>query len=364
MLHRLRNAAALAVVAAALCAPADGAGRSQASSFGVRPLTAEWRGHTPIRPPRAAGTITVAVVDTGADLSHPDLACHLWTNPGEIAGNGIDDDHDGIVDDVHGADVLDGSGDPRDDSGHGTHVAGIIAAGCAKASGVLGVAPQARVMVVKALGDHAEGNLDAVAAGIRYAVAHGARIVNLSLSGPLPDAELATAIDEAAAAGVLVVAAAGNNGADDDVTPAYPAVLAAPNLVTATAVDWRGALDADANYGRVTVDLTAPGVAIVSTARGGGYEVRSGSSMAAAYVSGALAVLAAARPDLGWEALRDALLSTARPARAPVAAGRVDLERALALLRPHRQHRGAARARHARAQPKRAQRRAARLGQR
>ena len=350
MLHRLRTAAALAVAAAALCAPADGAGLPQARSVDARwPLQTEWRGRAPVRAPSEPSEVTVAVIDTGADLSHPDLACRLWTNPGEIAGNGIDDDHDGIVDDVHGANLLDGSGDPLDDSGHGTHVAGIIAAGCAKHSGVAGVAPRARIMVVKALDDHADGNLDTVAAGIRYAVAHGARIVNLSLSGPLPDADLAAAIDEARVAGVLVVAAAGNNGSDDDLVPVYPAALAAPNLLTATAINWRGALGAGANYGRTTVDLTAPGGSILSTARGGGYEVRSGSSMAAAYVSGALADLAAARPDLGWQALRDALVSTARPTRLPVAAGRLDLRRALAALGADSQDRTAARARHARA---------------
>jgi subtilisin family serine protease len=351
MLHRLRHAAAVAVAAAALCAPADGAGLPGARSVADRSrLQVEWNGRTPVRAPRAAGAVTVAVVDSGADLSHPDLACHLWSNPGEIAGNGIDDDHDGIVDDVHGANLLDGTGDPVDDSGHGTHVAGIIAAGCAKGVGVAGVAPDARVMVVKALDDRADGTLDTVAAGIRYAVAHRARIINLSLSGPLPDAAVASAIDEAGAAGVLVVAAAGNTGTDDDISPVYPAALAAPNLVTATGTDWRGALAADANYGRATVDLSAPGVGILSTGRGGRYEVRSGSSMAAAYVSGALAVLAGARPDLGWKALRDALLSSARPTRLPVAAGRLDIRRALAAVRPDGQDRRAARARHPRTQ--------------
>jgi subtilisin family serine protease len=352
MLHRLKQAAAIAVAAAALCAPADGAGLPHARSFHERsPWQIAWRGRTPARAPGAAVAVTVAVVDTGADLSHPDLACHLWSNPGEVAGNGIDDDHDGIVDDVHGVNLLDGSGDPIDDSGHGTHVAGIIAAGCAKSVGFAGVAPYARIMVVKALDGHADGNLDAVAAGIRYAVAHRARIINLSLSGPAPDGELAAAIDEARAAGVLVVAAAGNTGTDDDLVPVYPAALVAPNLLTATATDWRGALGVDANYGRATVDLSAPGVAILSTARGGGYEVRSGSSMAAAYVSGALAVLAGARPDLGWAALRDALLSTARPTRLPVAVGRVDVRRALAAMRADGQHQRAPRTRHARTQP-------------
>jgi subtilisin family serine protease len=326
--HRI---AALAVAIAALCAaPAAAAVRSDPE------LPDQWalRGDAPMGAASAwaratAGAVTVAIVDTGVDLSHPDLAPNLWTNPGEIPGNGIDDDADGYVDDVHGADLLNGDGDPRDDNGHGTHVAGIVAARGENGVGVAGVAWRARIMAVKVLDSHAAGDMSTVARGLRYAVAHGARIVNVSLSGPTAGADIAGAIDEARAAGVVVVAAAGNTGADLDVTPAYPAALDAPNLVTVTSSDRRGALSPRASFGRASVDLAAPGQDILSTARGGGYEFRSGTSTAAAQVSGALALLAGARPALGADALRGALLAAARRSSLPVASGALDIGGAL-----------------------------------
>ncbi len=194
------------------------------------------------------GDVTVAVVDTGVDLAHRDLAPNLWTNPGEIPGNGVDDDGDGIVDDVHGADFVNGDGDPSDDNGHGTHVAGIIAARGGNGVGVAGLAWRARIMAVKVLGADASGDMATVAAGVRYAVAHGARVVNLSLTGPSPGPDLAAAVDAAAAANVLVVAAAGNTRTDDDVVASYPADLDALNLVAVTSSDQRGVLAPSASY--------------------------------------------------------------------------------------------------------------------
>jgi thermitase len=342
-LHRV---AALAVAIAALCAaPAAAAVRSDPE------LPDQWalRGDAPMGAASAwaratAGAVTVAVVDTGVDLSHPDLAPNLWTNPGEVPGNGIDDDADGYVDDVHGVDLLNGDGDPRDDNGHGTHVAGIVAARGENGIGVAGVAWRARIMAVKVLDSHAAGDMSAVARGVRYAVAHGARIVNVSLSGPIAGADIADAIDEARAAGVVIVAAAGNTGADLDVTPAYPAALAAPNLVAVTSSDRRGALTRRASFGRASVDLAAPGQDILSTARGGGYEFRSGSSTAAAQVSGALALLAGARPGLGGEALRAALLGAARRSSLPVSAGALDIGAALRRIGARARSRSSARA--------------------
>jgi len=321
---------------AAVCVPA--------ASAAVRPdpeRASQWalRGDGPMGAASAwaqttGGDVTVAVVDTGIDLAHRDLVPNLWTNPGEIPGNGVDDDGDGFVDDVHGADFVNHDGDPSDDNGHGTHVAGIIAARGGNGIGVAGVAWRARIMAVKVLGADAAGDMATVAQGVRYAVAHGARVVNLSLTGPSPGPDLEAALAQAQAAGVLVVAAAGNARTDDDAVPTYPAGLAAPNLVTATSVDQRGALAPTASYGRISVDLAAPGEGILSTARTGGYELRSGTSMAAAQVSGALVLLASARPDLGWEALRTALLGAARPSALPVAAGRLDIAAALRRVLP------------------------------
>jgi subtilisin family serine protease len=327
MLHDLHRVAALAAACAALCATA--------ASAAARPdpeLADQWalQGDGPMGAASAwsritGGDVTVAVVDTGVDLSHRDLAPNLWTNPGEVPGNGIDDDGDGLVDDVHGADFVNRDGDPTDDNGHGTHVAGIVAARGNNGVGVAGLAWRARIMAVKVLGPDASGDMATVAEGVRYAVAHGARVINLSLTGPSPGADLAAAVAEAAAADVLVVAAAGNTHADDDAIAAYPAALDAPNLVAVTSSDQRGALAPSASFGRASVDLAAPGEEILSTARGGGYELRSGSSMAAAQVSGAAVLLASARPGIGWEGMRAALLGSARPTSLPVAAGRLDV---------------------------------------
>jgi subtilisin family serine protease len=331
MLHNLHRVAALVAACAALCA--------NAASAAARPdpqLANQWalQGDGPMGAATAwtritGGDVTVAVVDTGVDLAHRDLAPNLWSNPGELPGNGIDDDGDGLVDDVHGADFVNRDGDPADDNGHGTHVAGIVAARGNNGVGVAGLAWRARIMAVKVLGPDASGDMATVAEGVRYAVAHGARVVNLSLTGPSPGPDLAAAVSEAAAANVLVVAAAGNTHADDDTVATYPAALDALNLVAVTSSDQRGALAQSASFGRATIDLAAPGEEILSTARGGGYELRSGSSMAAAQVSGAAVLLASARPDLGWEGMRAALLGSARPTSLPVAAGRLDVAGAL-----------------------------------
>jgi subtilisin family serine protease len=331
MLHTLHRVAALVAACAALCATA--------ATAAARPdpqLADQWalQGDGPMGAASAwtritGGDVTVAVIDTGVDLAHRDLAPNLWSNPGEVPGNGIDDDGDGLVDDVHGADFVNRDGDPADDNGHGTHVAGIVAARGNNGVGVAGLAWRARIMAVKVLGSDASGDMATVAEGVRYAVSHGARVVNLSLTGPSPGPDLAAAVAEAAAANVLVVAAAGNTHADDDTIATYPAALDAPNLVAVTSSDQRGALAQSASFGRASVDLAAPGEEILSTANGGGYELRSGSSMAAAQVSGAAVLLASARPDLGWEGMRAALLGSARPTSLPVAAGRLDVAGAL-----------------------------------
>ena len=257
------------------------------------------------------GDVVVAVLDSGADLTHPDLAPNLWTNPDELAGNGIDDDDDGYVDDVHGADVLHSDGDPSDDNGHGTHVAGIIGAVGGNAIGSAGIAWRVRVMPIKVLDARATGDSETVALGLRYAVAHGARIVNLSLAGPRRSQALRDAVELARAAGVLVVAAAGNAGQDLGVTPSYPVSLPQPNVVGVAATRQDGALVGASNRG-AGVELAAPGADILSTARGGGYELRTGTSVAAPMVAGAAALLASASPKADFRTLSAALVGGAR----------------------------------------------------
>ena len=282
--------------------------------------------------PRAWATsqgagVVVAVLDSGTRLEHPDLAPNAWVNFGEVPGNGADDDGNGYVDDVHGVDLTTGAAaqDLSDGNGHGTHVAGIIAA-AANGRGVVGVAFRARIMTIKVLAADGSGNTAAVAEGIRYAAANGARVVNLSLGGAQPDARVKDAIAAAAAADVLVVCSAGNSARDIDVTPSYPVSFAAPNLigVAATTPDAGKRLGDFSNYGRTTVGLAAPGESVLSTTNDGGYGLKSGTSMAAPHVSGVAALMVAAAPNLSVGELRAQLLEHASRSTLPVGSGYLD----------------------------------------
>jgi subtilisin family serine protease len=272
--------------------------------------------------------VTVAIVDSGIDLGHPDLAPNLWTNPGEVPANGVDDDGNGYVDDVHGFDFVEGDGDPQDTNGHGTHVAGIAGARGGNGIGGSGVAWRARLMAVRVLDAEARGTTTAVAQGVRYAVDNGARIVNLSLAGSTATSELEDAVRYAQDHGVLIVVAAGNAGADLASAPTYPASFGEENVLGVAATDQGGGLSRVSDYGP-GADVAAPGEQILSTALGGGYEWRTGTSMAAPHVAGALVLLAAARPDLDARGLRDALLANARRTGLAVETGSIDVGAAL-----------------------------------
>jgi subtilisin family serine protease len=252
----------------------------------------------------------VAVLDSGVQLDHPDLAGNVWTNPNEVA-NGKDDDNNGIVDDVHGANMFTGDGNVNDDEGHGTHVAGIIAAKAGNAIGGSGLAPNATIMAVKVLDSNRSGNSTVLARGIRYAVDQGARILSVSINGDSTTSDLTAALKYASDKGATIVASAGNNSRNIDQTPSYPASSAEPSVLTVTAEDDALNLPSFANTGLNSVDLAAPGDTILSTARGSGYETRSGTSMAAPFVTASLALLSSARPDMSQAALRGALLSSA-----------------------------------------------------
>jgi subtilisin family serine protease len=268
------------------------------------------------------------VIDTGADLTHPDLRDNLWRNPREVPGNGVDDDANGFVDDVNGVDLLNRDGAPTDDNGHGTHVAGILAARGANRIGVTGVAQRAKVMVIKALGADSVGSALTMAEGVRYAVANGARIINMSVSGPGRSQAFEEAVQAASDAGAIMTVAAGNSGHDLDLRPEYPAGFTASHLLAVAATSRTGRLIGISNRGTGTVDVAAPGQSIVSTAMGGDYEIRSGTSMAAPHVAGTLVLLAAARPDLGADALQTAVLTSAHRGVA-VTAGSLDIDGAM-----------------------------------
>jgi thermitase len=220
---------------------------------------------------RGAGQ-TIAIVDTGVDLTHPDLQPNLWSNPGEVL-NGVDDDGNGRVDDVHGYDFVARDSDPDDYNDHGSHVAGTAAAAADNNVGVAGVAPQAKIMAVRALDGDGSGNIAGIANALAYAADEGATVVNLSLGlNPDPSDEAAVrqlmgdAVDYVAAKGTVVVAAAGNDSNDNDADADYPCSLPSASLICVAALDNSGELDARySNYGVTTVDVGAPGTAIASS---------------------------------------------------------------------------------------------------
>lgn len=247
--------------------------------------------------------VTVAVVDSGVDLSHPDLVHSIYVNPGEIAGNGKDDDQNGYVDDVHGYDFVSNDPNANDGNGHGTHVAGTIAA-ANNGVGATGVAPQAKILPIRVLDDRGSGNSNSVAAGIRYAARTGADIINLSLGGSYSSA-IDAAIDYAHSLGSIVIAAAGNESA---AVPGFPARFSASkeNVLSVGAVTSTEGLASFSNRvgssGAQQVD--APGSGIYSTWLGGGYATLSGTSMAAPHVAGLAALALSANPNLTPTQLR------------------------------------------------------------
>ncbi|HEV2785667.1 MAG TPA: S8 family peptidase [Solirubrobacteraceae bacterium] len=311
-----RNARPLAALAAALALGVTAAAPAHAATDPL--FDEQWA----LSNPEATGAqeawtqtrgdgVLVAVLDSGVQLSHPDLAAKLWRNKGEVPGNGADDDRNGFVDDVHGANMIANNGNVDDDEGHGTHVAGIVAAQAGNDAGGMGIAPGATIMAVKVLDASRAGNSTWLARGIRYAVDAGAEILNVSINGDGTSSDLEDALRYAGERGATVVASAGNNSRNIDLTPSYPASSSAPAVLSVTATESTGGLLSIANRGPSSIDLAAPGGTILSTARGSRYELRQGTSMAAPFVAGSLALLAAARPDLSQPSLRSALLQSA-----------------------------------------------------
>jgi subtilisin family serine protease len=276
--------------------------------------------------------VVVAITDTGVDLSHPDLVENAWVNPGEIPGNGVDDDGNGFVDDINGWNFFSGNGavyDPSSDSFHGTHVAGTIGAIGNNGVGITGVAWRVKLMALKFIGRRPDGRVvgstaDAIRA-INYAIdqkVRGTRVVaiNASWAGS-SSMSLREAIIAAGEAGIVFVSAAGNGGSDsvgddmdDPASSVYPAAWTdLKNLISVAALDRTDRLASFSNYGHVTVSVGAPGVSILSTLPGGGYGFLSGTSMAAPHVTGIVALLAAQDPDMTPAKIRQRIINTAQP---------------------------------------------------
>jgi predicted CXXCH cytochrome family protein len=258
--------------------------------------------------------VLVAVIDTGVDVSHPDLADAIWQNPGEMgldangrdkSSNGIDDDGNGKIDDWQGWNVVSNNNNVKDDQGHGTHLAGIIGAQMNNGIGIAGIAPNARILPIKALDKNGYGSYSQVAEAIVYATDMGARIIELGFGGLGSSELLQNAVDYAMSHGALVIAAAGNGGAN---TTYYPAAYS--GVIAVGAVDNQLSWQTFSSTGE-HISLVAPGIGIYSTVPGGSYAAFSGTSMSSAQVTGVAALLAGQPQFADTNLLRSALLNGA-----------------------------------------------------
>ncbi len=251
--------------------------------------------------------IVIAIVDTGVDYTHPDLAANIWKNPGEIPNNGIDDDRNGYVDDVNGWNFASKNNNPYDDNGHGTHCAGTIAAVGNNGIGVTGVCWNAKIMPLKFLTASGNGYVSDAISAILYANRMGVPVISNSWGGKQYTQALKDAIDASPA---VVVCAAGNSGVNTDNTPQYPSAYTSSNIISVAATDYKDNLAGFSNYGVSSVDLAAPGVTIRSTYKGGQYQYLSGTSMATPYVSGVAALVKTAYPSMSKSQIKDRILGS------------------------------------------------------
>jgi thermitase len=255
--------------------------------------------------------VVVAIIDSGVDLNHADLKDNLWVNEKELNGKpGVDDDGNGYVDDIHGYDFANDKGEPMDDNGHGSHVAGVIAAKGNDGIGIAGINWNVKIMPLKFITAEGGGSAEGAIKAIDYAIKMGAKIMSNSWGGTGQSQALKEAIQRASDHGILFVASAGNNGADNDVVGHYPGNFDIPNIIDVAAIGSDGSLPDFSNFGLNKVHVAAPGVDIYSTYKDGGYETLSGTSMATPHVSGVAALALAARPGLSMLDLRKKILSS------------------------------------------------------
>jgi subtilisin family serine protease len=288
--------------------------------------------------------VVIAVIDTGVDYTHRDLAANAWRNSGEIAGDGLDNDGNGFIDDVYGWDFANRDADPLDDNGHGTHVAGTIGAVGGNGTGVVGVNWQVSIMALKFLSGSGSGSTSGAIGAINYATRmkrdFGVNVVatNNSWGGGGFSASLRDAIAAGGRAGILFVAAAGNDGTNNDVTPHYPANYTDDAVISVAATDRSNRLASFSNFGATSVDVAAPGVSITSTLPGNRYGSYSGTSMATPHVAGIVGLLAAANPAATAAEIRTAILATTTPvatlAGRMTAGGLVNAAAAVAAILP------------------------------
>lgn len=258
----------------------------------------------------------VAVIDSGVDYRHKDLASNMWVNTEEIPGDNIDNDNNGYIDDIHGWNAMADNGDPADDNGHGTHCAGIIGARAGNRIGMAGVNWNASIMALKFMDSMGAGTTSDAIECINYVVKFKKRnptarvIINNSWGGGGHSTALYNAINAARLQDILFVVAAGNDGLNIDVTKDYPSCYSLSNILSVGAMDNRDRPAVFSNYGMQNVDLFAPGVSILSTTPRGLYGYKSGTSMACPFVSGAAALVWSQKPYLSAVQIKDLLMQT------------------------------------------------------
>lgn len=257
----------------------------------------------------------VAVIDTGVMASHEDLAANMWTNSGEIAGNGVDDDRNGYIDDIRGYNFLNRTADSNDDHGHGTHVAGIIAASANNGRGIAGVAWRCKIVPVKWLDSGGYGFWSDAAAAIGYCAQNGIRVSNNSYGTMAQSSVLRDAVAAANTAGHLMVCASGNSSLNADTYPMYPAAYTAANVLSVAAMGNNNRLADFSNFGATSVDIGAPGNDILSCGivSNSDYVWMSGTSMASPFVAGAAALVWSMNPGWTIAQVKSQILTTARP---------------------------------------------------
>ena len=259
--------------------------------------------------------VVVGVIDTGIDYSHSDLASNMWVNSSEIPGDGIDNDGNGFIDDVHGINAITDSGDPMDDEGHGTHVSGTIGASGGNGIGVVGVNHEVSLVGCKFLDAAGNGSTSDAIKCIDYMVSLknsgvNLRVLNNSWGGGGYSQALADAIASSEAADLLFVAAAGNDTIDNDVNPHCPSNYENASVLSVASTDQTDGISWFSHYGLTSVDMGAPGSAILSTTPGESYASYSGTSMATPHVAGAAALVLSINPELSTQELKDLLMNS------------------------------------------------------
>ncbi|XVJ59247.1 MAG: S8 family serine peptidase [Tepidisphaera sp.] len=275
----------------------------------------------------------VAVIDTGIQRTHPDLAANTWVNPGEIAGNSIDDDGNGFVDDLYGWDFVNNDNNPTDDNGHGTHCAGTIGAVGNNGVGVVGVVWNTKLAACKFLSASGSGSISAALSSLQYCIGKGIKVSNNSWGGGGFSQSMANALTTAANVGHIFVAAAGNGGYNNDTSPSYPASYTNPNVIAVAATASNDTLASFSQFGATSVDVGAPGVNIYSTYPTNSYTTLSGTSMATPHVAGVVTAVYGQNPSWTYQQVRDRIYATVRPVAALngrcVTGGMVNLQAAL-----------------------------------